>query len=101
MSKNEFMVTLSVPPSIEEAIVDCLLEIESELGFISFPVSAHDHRNEGLSPAEQVTGRQRKIRFQMYLDQAGLTALIARLKAEFKGAGIGYRVIPVIDGGVI
>lgn len=52
MSKNEFMVTLSVPPSIEEAIVDCLLEIESELGFISFPVSAHDHRNEGLSTAE-------------------------------------------------
>ena len=101
MSSHEFLVTLNVPPSLEEAIVDCLLTLESEQGFSSLPVSSHDHRNKGLSLAEQVTGRQRKIRFQMYLEKKGLSDLITRLKADFSGSGITYRVSPVIESGVI
>lgn len=101
MSYQEFQVTLNVPPSIEEAVVDCLLTIESEQGFSSLPVSSHDHRNEGLSLAEQVSGRQRKIRFQMYLAQHDLTVLLTKLRAEFDGAGITYWVLPVIDSGEV
>ncbi len=101
MNHKEFLITLNVPPSLEEAIVDCLLTFESEQGFSSLPVSAHDHRNEGLSLAEQVTGRQRKIRFQMYIDKNDLSALLKRLKADFSGAGIHYWVMPVIENGLI
>jgi hypothetical protein len=101
MKYQEFQVTLNVPPSIEEAVVDCLLTLESEHGFSSLPVSSHDHRNEGLSLAEQVSGRQRKIRFQMYLAEDGLAVLFAKLRAQFTGSGITYRVLPVIDSGVI
>lgn len=101
MSQHEFLITLNVPPSLEEAIVDCLLTFESEHGFSSLPVSAHDHRNEGLSLAEQVTGRQRKIRFQMYIAREGLESLLDKLKADFSGAGIHYWVMPVIENGVI
>ncbi|MEQ1531370.1 MAG: DUF3240 family protein, partial [Methylococcales bacterium] len=60
---KEYLVTFNVPPSIEGMVVDCLLLLETARGFSSFPVSAHDHINRGLSIAEQVTGRQRKIRF--------------------------------------
>jgi hypothetical protein len=101
MNVKEYLVTLNVPPSLEEAIVDCLLTLESEHGFSSFPVSSHDYRNEGLSPAEQVTGRQRKIRFQMYVPEQGLAALLAQLRTEFSGSGIKYWVLPVIENGVI
>ena len=101
MSHKEFLITLNVPPSLEEALVDCLLTFESEQGFSSLPVSAHDHRNEGLSLAEQVTGRQRKIRFQMYIDKSDLSALLERLKMDFSGAGIQYWVMPVIENGLI
>lgn len=101
MNHHEFLITLNVSPSLEEAIVDCLLTFESEHGFSSLPVSAHDHRNEGLSLAEQVTGRQRKIRFQMYIDRDDLSALLEKLKADFSGAGIHYWVMPVIENGVI
>lgn len=101
MNQHEFLITLNVPPSLEEAVVDCLLTFESEHGFSSLPVSAHDHRNEGLSLAEQVTGRQRKIRFQMYIDKNDLSALLERLKADFSGAGIQYWVMPVIEKGLI
>lgn len=101
MSSKEFLVTLNVPPSLEEVIVDCLLTFESEHGFTSFPVFAHDHRNEDLSLAEQVSGRQKKIRFQMYVEEQVLSALLVQLRQEFAGAGIRYWVMPVVDHGVI
>ena len=69
MKNQEYLVTLNVPPSLEEAIVDCLLTFETEDGFSSFPVSAHDHKNQNLSIAEQVAGRQNQIRFQMYIPE--------------------------------
>ncbi len=101
MSTAEYLVTLNVPTSIEEAMVDCLLSFESEHGFSSLPINAHDHKNEGLSLAEQVTGRQKKIRFQMYISQHDLTALLAQLNSNFKNAGIHYWVLPVIESGYI
>ncbi len=101
MNNKEYLVTLNVPLSLEEAVIDCLLTLESEHGFSSFPVSSHDHRNEGLSLAEQVTGRQKKIRFQMYVPEQGLSQLLAHLKTEFSGSGIRYWVLPVVENGVI
>lgn len=101
MSSKQFLVTLNVPTSLEEAIVDCLLTFESEHGFCSFPVYAHDHRNEGLSLAEQVAGRQKRLRFQMYVEEGVMADLLARLREEFSGAGIRYWVMPVIDNGLI
>ena len=101
MNNKEYLVTLNVPLSLEEAVIDCLLTLESEHGFSSFPVSSHDHRNEGLSLAEQVTGRQKKIRFQMYVPEQGLSQLLAQLKTEFSGSGIRYWVLPVVENGVI
>lgn len=98
---KEYLVTLNVPPSLEEAVVDSLLLLEEELGFSSFAVNAHHHENKGLSLAEQVTGRQKRLRFQMYVDENDLEALVAQLKQEFSGSGIQYWVLPVIDNGVI
>ena len=101
MNITEYLVTLNVPSALAEAVVDCLLTLESEHGFSSFPVNSHDHRNEGLSLAEQVTGRQKKIRFQMYLPEQELAALLDQLRTEFAGSGIRYWVLPVVENGVI
>ena len=51
MSCKEYLVTLNIPPSLEEMMVDSLLMLEAEHGFSSFPVSAHHHDNKGLSLA--------------------------------------------------
>lgn len=101
MNVSEYLVTINVPPTLEEAVVDCLLMLESEHGFSSFSVSSHDHRNEGLSLGEQVTGRQKKIRFQMYVPEQSLAQLLTQLRSEFSGSGINYWVLPVIENGVI
>jgi len=101
MSHESYLITINVPPSLEEAMVDCLLTFETAQGFSSFPVSAHDHRNEGLSIAEQVTGRQRKIRFQMYIGKDDLPALLNKIKADFVGSGLHYWVVPVLEHGEV
>lgn len=101
MKSMEYLITLNVAPGLEEAVVDCLLTFESEDGFSSYTVNAHDHRNEGLSLAEQVSGRQKRVRFQMYIPESDLQALLDRLEQEFSGAGIHYRVTPVLQSGYI
>jgi len=60
MNVEEYLFTLNVPPpGLEEEIVDCLLMLESEHGFCTFPIYSHNHRNKGLSLAEQVSGRRK------------------------------------------
>ncbi len=101
MTYQTFLVTINVSPSLEEAMVDCLLTFETAQGFSSFPVNAHDHKNRGLSIAEQVTGRQRKMRFQMYIDKDHLQDLLSKIKTEFTGTGLHYWVVPVLEHGEI
>lgn len=101
MTSNEYLVTLNVPPSLEEAVVDSLLLLETEHGFSSFPVNAHHHVNKGLSLSEQVTGRQKRIRFQLYVSVEKLPDLIVKLREDFAGSGIQYWVLPVVENGVI
>ncbi|MDD5320872.1 MAG: DUF3240 family protein [Methylococcales bacterium] len=101
MSSKEYLVTLNIPPSLEEMMVDSLLMLEAEHGFSSFPVNAHHHVNKGLSLAEQVTGRQKRIRFQMYVPEQELPAFLEQLRQDFSGSGIQYWVLPVIEKGVI
>ena len=101
MNDSEYLLTINAPSALEESIVDCLLTFESEHGFSSTTINAHDHRNLGLSLAEQVTGRQQKIRFQMPVPETSLKSLLDRLKREFTGAGIHYWVSPIIESGWI
>jgi uncharacterized protein DUF3240 len=101
MTHETYLITINVSPALEEAMVDCLLTFETAQGFSSFPVNAHDHRNQGLSIAEQVTGRQRKMRFQMYIDKDHVSALLSKIKADFKGTGLHYWMVPVLEHGEI
>jgi len=101
MSGQEFLVTINVPPLLEESVVDCLLAIEAAGGFSSLVVSAHGSEHEALSLAEQVAGRKRQIRFQMYVPEQQLSVLIDKLKQDFSGAGMHYWVMPVLESGSI
>ena len=101
MTYDNYLVTINVPTSLEEAMADCLLSIKNVQGFSSFPVGAYNHSNQDLSVAEQVYGRKRKIRFQIYADKITIAALLTQLKADFSGAGIQYWVAPIIERGEI
>jgi Protein of unknown function (DUF3240) len=98
---NDRLVILNAPSSLEEAVVDCLLTLESEHGFSSFPVNVHHHENKGLSLAEQVSGRQKQICFQIHIGEDGAGILLKWLREEFAGAGIQYWVVPVLESSEI
>ncbi len=101
MTHENYLVTFNVPTSLEEAMVDCLLSFENSQEFSSFPVGAYNHRNQGLSLAEQVYGRQRIMRFQLFADKKTIAALLTQLKADFSGAGLQYWITPIIERGEI
>ncbi len=101
MSHDAFILTVTAPPTLEDALVDCLLALEWQQGFSSYPANVHDHNARGLSLAEQVAGHQRKLRFQMYVEKQHAPALLARLKHEFAGSGLQYWLVPAIEQGVI
>jgi hypothetical protein len=94
-----YLLTLIAPPSLEEPLVDWLLQFESRYGFSSFPLSGHSSRHEDLTLAEQVSGRKKQIRFEMHLPEEEWRPLIERLQRDFAGTGIHYWISPVVGHG--
>jgi hypothetical protein len=93
------LLTLLAPPAMEETLVDWLLEIEAEYGFSSVPVRGHSSRHQGLSLAEQVSGRRQQIRFEIHLPATRADALVQQLRADFQGAGLHYWIVPLQEWG--
>jgi hypothetical protein len=96
---EELLVVLNVPPSMEGPVVDWLLAREEGTGFTSFPVSGHSTRHDDLSPAEQVSGRQRRQQFQVQIRQGAVDAFLQDAKDEFGSAGVHFWVLPLFAGG--
>jgi len=99
MNQTEALVTLNVPPDLEEPIVDWLLAREDGTGFTSFPVYGHSTSHAGLSPTEQVTGRQRRQQFQIQIRADNVNEFIDNVRQSFGAAGIHYWVLPLTLGG--
>jgi hypothetical protein len=95
------LITLTVSPSVEESLVDWLLQFTEHSGFTSHKADGHSSRIEGLSLAEQVSGRKSQVRFQLHLPGTELDRFMAQLKLDFGGAGIHYWVAPLLDAGHI
>lgn len=92
-------VTLNVAPTLEERIVDWLLDRDAASGFTSYAAHGHGARHAGLSLAEQVSGRQRRVEFRIELPEAALDEFLAELTASFGGFDLYYFVSPVLRSG--
>ncbi len=96
---DEALVVLNGPPEIEEPLVDWLLAREDSTGFTSFPVSGHSTCHNGLSLAEQVSGRQRRQQFQVQIRRDGVDAFLENAGKLFGTAGIRFWVLPLSSSG--
>jgi hypothetical protein len=96
LNERSVILTLSVPPSVEDAIVDWLLAREETLEFTSQAVHAHGGVHHRLSVAEQVTGRRRRIEFRIELRESSIEPFVASLSAAFLGADIRYFATPTL-----
>lgn len=99
MDFEEYLVVLNVPPSLEETVVDWLLAREDGAGFTSFPVSGHSTRHDDLSPAEQVSGRQRRQQFQVQVRQESVDTFLQDARNDLGDASVHFWVLPLFAGG--
>ncbi|MGH8500685.1 MAG: DUF3240 family protein [Methylococcales bacterium] len=99
MNDEMLLFILDIPPELEEALIDFLLEYDSEIEFTTFPITAHRRSHSGYSLAEQVTGRKKQQSFHLILEKDRLVDLISTLKKEFEGAGLEFRTMPVLNRG--
>jgi hypothetical protein len=98
---ERILLMLTVPPGLEETIVDWLLERREAPSFSNYPVYGHGADPRHMNPAEQVTGRRRRVQFQVELRRADLPALLDDLRRELPGADLHYWVLPVLVGGIL
>ena len=101
MSLDKKLLVLTVKPSMDEEIVDWLISQPFEAGFTSFDINGHGREMTNLSIAEQVSGRQKKTRFQIMIDDSEVGLFLQRLKSEFQNSGIHYWVQPIIEEGEV
>jgi len=92
-------VTLNVPPSLEENVVDWLLGREMATGFTSGPVHGHSSSHDDYSTMEQVSGRRRRLRFDIHMSAGELQAFLRQAEEEFGRADVHCTVVPVIAAG--
>lgn len=98
---RELCLNLLCSPTVEEGLLDLLLEIDEIEIFTSFSTSSYGGDAERLSASEQVLGRSGSVQLQVLLTNTVLTVLIERIQARFSGTGIRYWVTPIAAEGEI
>lgn len=83
-------LTLLAPPSIEEKLLDVLLDAVGEKVFTSVPAFNHGTSHGRLSNAELVLGRSAAVQVQILVTEEEMNQLLERLRAEFRGTGLRY-----------
>ena len=98
---HEYCLNLICPPTVEEKLLDVLLESNESEIFTSSHVHSHGAAHGRLSAQDQVMGRSRAMQIQVLLSQEALMHLLERVQREFAGTGIRYWASPVALEGEI
>lgn len=93
------LLVMIVTPSIENAVVDWLLEREDIKGFSSMTVSGHGSSAHSLTAAEQVAGRRRHVMFHLHLSDDVARQVIEEVQQAFSGSGMHYWLMPLLAAG--
>ena len=96
--EEKILIAVNVPPVLEDRVIDWLLERQSP-GFTSYNVHGHSSRHDHLSVSEQVSGRQRRLQFEVLLERESLESFIGDLSAAFAGTDSYYWATPIVATG--
>jgi nitrogen regulatory protein PII len=97
--ENSVLISIVVEPTIEDMVVDWLLEQTEVSGFTSLAVDGHGSSTHSMSTAEQVAGRKKQVMFQFYLPEQRMSAVVQGLTNDFHSTGLHYWVTPIVDHG--
>ncbi|HZP88859.1 MAG TPA: DUF3240 family protein [Burkholderiales bacterium] len=96
MKPFDCMLTIVVPKSLEEQLIDRLLEhSESVVGFTTTQVEGHGRAVKRHGIAEEVRGRSRRIQVQLVMNSEDAWLLLRDLKSDFANPEIAYWMLPI------
>ena len=98
---SRFCLSLLAPPSIEEKLLDTLMEAVGDEVFTSVPTFSHGMAHGRMSSIEQVLGRSAAVQIQILLTEEHMSDLLQRLREEFAGTGLRYWASPLAIEGEI
>jgi biotin synthase-related radical SAM superfamily protein len=87
---SRFCLVLLGAPSLEEKLLDVLLDAVGDEVFTSIPTFSHGTSHGRLSSVEQVMGRSAAVQVQILVTEKEMTDLVQRLREEFRGTGLRY-----------
>lgn len=93
------LLNLVVSPGAADSVTDWLFMNDTVPGFTSTPVFGHGSSEKSMTLAEQVAGHQKKILFQIRLSSSEAYGILASIKQDFRGSGMHYWLLPVLDSG--
>ena len=82
------MLVLNIPPELEDDLIDYLLSLESVTGFTSYDTRGHGN-DAKLSVGEQVSGRRKRLQFELLIEEEAIPSLIENLSTSV-GKDITY-----------
>ena len=97
MNNTHQLVQLFLPYHQATPLVDVLLAQENTPFFTVMEAFGYGQPEEQLSPAEQVEGAQRKMRFDIELRTDEVKPLLRHIRQALPTANIFYRIVPIID----
>lgn len=93
------LLVLNIAPRLEEDLVDLLLSLDAVGGFTSYPVRGHGRTTtHTMSLTEQVTGRRKRVQFELLLDEKAVPGLLEAL-AESVGRDVYWWTQPILASG--
>ena len=95
----QVLITLSISPELEDALVDWLLLHPDAPGFTSVDAAGHGSNPDHLSRSEQVFGRQHRRLLLLMVGVDLYPQLVDALQETFSGVDVLYWVTPVLDAG--
>jgi len=99
MNADILLISFNASPALEETLVDWLLEFDPEQRFTSYTIDEHNCDHSLLSLAEQVTGRQKQIHFELLIAKDRYAGFMDKFRMDFSRSGIHYRVVPALSQG--
>lgn len=87
---SRFCLVLLGPPSLEEKLLDVVLDAVGDEIFTSIPTFSHGTSHGRLSSVEQVMGRSAAVQIQILVTEKEMADLLQRLREEFRGTGLRY-----------
>ncbi|MHB1123179.1 MAG: DUF3240 family protein [Ramlibacter sp.] len=89
-ANRKLCLTLLAAPSVEEKLLDVLLDAVGEEVFTSVPTFSHGTSHGRFSNVEQVLGRSAAVQVQILVSEEEMNDLLRRLSEEFRGTGLRY-----------